>query len=80
MGGKFCCVKFFRVKFFSGENFLGENFFDPRPPKGRGRGERGKVGDGGDGGDWGGELDQGEVSTIILGMLDSSGFRKYSTL
>ena len=29
---------------------------------------------------WGGELDQAEVSTIILGMLDSSGFRKYSTL
>ena len=24
--------------------------------------------------------DQGEVSTIILGMLESSGFRKYSTL
>ena len=37
-------------------------------------------GDGGDGGDWGGELDQGEVSTIILGMLESSGFRIYSTL
>ena len=26
------------------------------------------------------EVDQGEVSTIILGMLESSGFRKYSTL
>ena len=34
----------------------------------------------GDGGDGGGEVDQGEVSTIILGMLESSGFRKYSTL
>ena len=31
-------------------------------------------------GDGGGEVDQGEVSTIILGMLESSGFRKYSTL
>ena len=74
------------MEFFSGENFFGEIFFEPRPPKGRGRGEGGEVGDkgdrgeGGDGGDWGGELDQGEVSTIILGMLDSSGFRKYSTL
>ena len=37
-------------------------------------------GDGGDGGDRGGEVDQGEVSTIRLGMLESSGFRKYSTL
>ena len=36
--------------------------------------------DGGDGGDGGGEVNQGEVSTIILGMLESSGFRKYSTL
>ena len=27
-----------------------------------------------------GEVDQGEVSTIRLGMLESSGFRKYSTL
>ena len=26
------------------------------------------------------EVDQGEVSTIILGMLESSGFQKYSTL
>merc|ERR1712016_107602 len=26
------------------------------------------------------EVDQGKVSTIILGMLESSGFRKYSTL
>ena len=25
-------------------------------------------------------VDQGEVSTIILGMLESSGVRKYSTL
>merc|ERR1711873_37939 len=32
------------------------------------------------GGDRGGEVDQGEVSTIRLGMLESSGFRKYSTL
>ena len=32
-------------------------------------------------GGWGAEgADQGEVSTIILGMLESSGFRKYSTL
>ena len=30
-------------------------------------------------GDGGGEVDQGEVSTIRLGMLESSGFRKYST-
>ena len=28
----------------------------------------------------GGEVAQGEVSTIIFGMLESSGFRKYSTL
>ena len=40
----------------------------------------GDRGDGGDGGDGGGEVDQGEVSTIRLGMLESSGFRKYSTL
>ena len=40
----------------------------------------GDGGDKGDGGDGGGEVDQGEVSTIILGMLESSGFRKYSTL
>ena len=33
-----------------------------------------------DGGDGGGEVDQGEVSTIRLVMLESSGFRKYSTL
>ena len=26
------------------------------------------------------EVDQGEVSTIILGMIESSEFRKYSTL
>ena len=26
------------------------------------------------------EVDQGEVSTMILGVLESSGFRKYSTL
>ena len=37
-------------------------------------------GDGGDGGDGGGEVDQGDVPTIRLGLLDSSGFRKYSTL
>ena len=52
-------------------------------------GDGGVGGDGGDGvdgveegegGDGGGEVDQGEVSTIILGMLESSGFRKYSTL
>ena len=35
---------------------------------------------GGDGGDGVGEVEQGEVSTIRLGMLESSGFRKYSTL
>ena len=40
----------------------------------------GDGGDEGDGGDGGGEVDQGEVSTIRLGMLESSGFRKYSTL
>merc|ERR1711949_6593 len=34
----------------------------------------------GDRGDGGGEVNQGEVSTIILGMLESSGFQKYSTL
>ena len=34
----------------------------------------------GDGGDRGGEVDKGEVSTIRLGMLESSGFQKYSTL
>ena len=38
--------------------------------------DRGDGGDEGDGGDGGGEVDQGEVSTIILGMLESSGFRK----
>merc|ERR1712155_383799 len=37
-------------------------------------------GDGGDGGDGGGEVDQGEVSTITLGLLELSGFQKYSTL
>ena len=36
--------------------------------------------DGPDRRDGGGEVDQGEVSTIRLGMLESSGFRKYSTL
>jgi len=40
----------------------------------------GDGGDGGDEGDGGGEVDQGEVSTIILGKHESSGFRKYSTL
>merc|ERR1712173_169983 len=35
---------------------------------------------GGDEGDGGGEVDQGEVSTIRLGLLESSGFQKYSTL
>ena len=74
---KICWVKFFRVKFFSGENFLGENFFDPCPLKEGGGSDGGDRGDGGDGG---GEVDQGEVSTIILEMLESSGFRKYSTL
>ena len=71
--GEIFCVKTFWVKFF----------FDPRPTKGRGRGDGGEVGDGSDGGDGGdgvGEVDQGEVSTIRLGMLESSGFRKYSTL
>ena len=63
-------VKLFWVKFFFCENlwgkkFLGEIFcvktfwvkffFDPRPTKGRGRGEGGEVGDGGEGGE-GGEL------------------------
>ena len=42
--------------------------------------------DGGDGGaggdvdDGGGEVDQGEVSTIRLGLLESSGFQKYNKL
>ena len=36
--------------------------------------------DGADGGDGGSDVDLGEVSTIRLGMLESSGFRKYSTL
>ena len=47
------------------------------------RGDGGDRGDRGDRGDWGergGEINQGEVPTIILGMLESSGFRKYSTL
>ena len=41
------------------------------------RGDKGDGGDGGDkgdGGDGGCEVDQGEVSTIRLGMLESSGF------
>ena len=41
-------MKFFQVKFFLGEHFFGEIFFDPRNPKGRGRGEGGEVGDGGE--------------------------------
>ena len=44
------------------------------------RGWLGWQGDGGDGGDGGGEVDQGEVSTIRLGLLELSGFQKYSTL
>merc|ERR1712208_279566 len=43
-------------------------------------GDGGDGGYGGDKGDKGGEVDQGEVSTIRLGMLEASGFRKYSTL
>ena len=43
-------------------------------------GDGGDGGDGSDGGDRGCEVDQGEVSTIRLGTLESSGFRKYSTL
>ena len=39
--------------------------------------ERAERTEGAEGGE---EVDQGEVSTIILGMLESSGFRKYSTL
>ena len=70
-GENFFLVKFFRGKFFSGENFLGENFFDPCPLKEGGGSDGGDRGDGGDGG---GEVDQGEVSTIILEMLESSGF------
>merc|ERR1712020_127935 len=31
-------------------------------------------------GDGGGEVDQGKVSTITLGLLELSGFQKYSTL
>ena len=37
-------------------------------------GDGGAGGDGGDGGDVGGEVNQGDVSTNILGMLESSGF------
>ena len=33
-----------------------------------------------EGAEGGEEVDQGKVSIIILGMLESSGFRKYSTL
>ena len=44
------------------------------------RGEGVEGSEGGDGGDGVGEFDQGEVSTIRLGMIESSGFRKYSTL
>ena len=40
----------------------------------------GDRGDGGDGGDGDGEVEQGEVSTIRLGLHEASGFRKYSTL
>ena len=46
-------------------------------------GNQGNRGDEGDQGDQGYEIKQGgqgEVSTIILGMLESSGFRKHSTL
>ena len=64
-------MKFFLVNFFFGENFFGG---------GRDGGDGGDGGDGSDGGDVGGEVDQGEVSTIRLGMLESSGLRKYSTL
>ena len=39
-----------------------------------------RVGRGGVGLEHGGEVDQGDVPTIRLGLLDSSGFRKYSTL
>merc|ERR1712155_327449 len=43
-------------------------------------GAGGDGGDEGDGDDGGGEVDQGEVSTIRLGLLELSGFQKYSTL
>ena len=65
--------KNFLWKFF-GWNFLGENFFGWK------FGVRGWRVEGPDWRDGGGEVDQGEVSTIILGMLESSGLRKYSTL
>ena len=39
------------------------------------KGDEGDRGDGGDGGDRGSEVDLREVSTIRLGMLESSGFR-----
>ena len=58
----------FLGEIFLGEIFLGENFFRL---KFFGR-------DGDDGVDSGGEVDQGEVSIVRLGMLESSGFRKYS--
>ena len=38
------------------------------------------TGSGAEGAEGAEEVDQGEVSTIILGKLESSGFRKYSTL
>ena len=42
--------------------------------------DQGDKGDKGDQGDQGDEGEQGEVSTIMLGLLESSGFRKYGTL
>ena len=60
---------------FWGDIFWAKIFLTPRQRVGGV--DRGGRGDGGDGG---GEVDQGEVSTISLGMLELSGFRKYSTL
>ena len=60
---------------FWGDIFWAKIFLTPRQRVGGV--DRGGRGDGGDGG---GEVDQGEVSTIRLGMLESSGFRKYGTL
>ena len=42
--------------------------------------EQTRKDEGAEGAEGTGGADQWEVSTIILGMLESSGFRKYSTL
>ena len=65
-----CHLKSFPEEFFLGEMCL-------RPSQGlRGLGGA----EGASGAEGAEEVDQGEVSTIILGMLESSEFRTYSTL